>query len=143
MKKILFIFLLISGFVFGQEKQLYKTVSYNDLISLYNTTLKLNNENLTENIERCKHIIDDAKTKRDNDTYFAFTIFLKGLTDAQTKDKSTAFLSIYKDPTSYNFYDSSDKFVGRIYKEKFDNSLSEKGDNAETYLESYFYLLQE
>lgn len=144
MKKNLFFLVFIAGLLFGQEKQLFKTVSYNDVISLYNATLKLEKENLSDNIERCKYIVEDAKKNANNDQLLIFNIFLKGLTEAEKNiDKSTSFISVYKDPTSYNFYDSSNKFVGRIYKEKFDNTLSEKGDYPETYIESYFYLIQE
>lgn len=144
MKKLLLFFVLLSGLVFGQQKELYKIVSYNDVVSLYNSSLKLENESLQENIKRCEYIIDDAKKKNDTNTAFAFSIFLKGLKEAETKsDNSSPFISIYKDPSSYNFYDSTNKFVGRIYKEKFDDTLTLKGDKTETFIESYYYLLQE
>lgn len=144
MKKFILFFILFSGIVLGQQKELFKTVSYNDVVLLYNTTLKLENEGLKENIERCKYIIDNARKNGDENQASAFTIFLKSLTEAENKaDNSAAFLSIYKDPSSYNFYDSTNKFVGRIYKEKFDDTLTLKGDKTETFIESYYYLLQE
>lgn len=143
MKKLLLLFILISGFVFGQEKELYKTISYTDIVTLYNNKLNLSNESLNENIERCKYIIQDAKEKGDEDTFSAFTIFLKGLIGAKNQTKDEIFLTVYKDPSSYNFYDNSNKFVGRIYKEKFDDTLNLKGNNTETYIQSYYYLLQE
>lgn len=144
MKKFLLLFVLISGLFFGQQKELYKSISYKDVVTLYNSTLKLENESLKENIERCKYIIDDARKNGNEDQLSAFTIFLKGLTEAENKaDNSAAFLSVYKDQSSYNFYDSANKFVGRIYKEKFDDTLTLKGDKTETFIESYYYLLQE
>ncbi|MEG0760795.1 MAG: hypothetical protein RR411_04875 [Chryseobacterium sp.] len=142
--KLLLFFILVSGLFFGQQKELFKAVSYTDVITLYNSTLKLKNESLAQNIERCKYIIEDANKKRDGNTAFAFSVFLKGLTEAEkTADKNTAFISVYKDTTSYNFYDSSNQFAGRIYKEKFDPELEEKGNNTETYVEAYFNILQE
>ncbi len=133
------LFVLISGLLFGQDKQLFKTVSYNDVISLYNATLKLERENLSDNFERCKYIIKNAKKNGNNYQLMVFNIFLEGLTEAEkSSNRSMSVISVYKDSTSYNFYESSDKFVKRIYKEKFDNTLSEKGDYPETYIESYF-----
>lgn len=143
MKKLLFIFLFISGLAFSQNKELYKTVSYNDVIALYNAKLKLQNENLDENIERCKFIVDDAKAKNDDQTYLAFAVFLKALVEAKNvPDRNAAFLSVYKDP-DYNFYDSKNKFVGRVYKDKFDDVLQMEGNKPETFISSYFYLLQD
>lgn len=144
MKKLLLIFLFVSAFVFGQEKALFKVVSYDNLIEFYNQELGLKDEDLSGNIERCKYIVADAKSKDDHQTEFAFLLFLRGLTEASaTDDKALPFLSIYKDPTSYNFYDSQNKFVGRVYKEKLDEQIYINGDNTETYISNYFYLMQE
>lgn len=140
MKKLLFFtIMMFSLLVFGQERSLFKTISYGDLVKNYNTTLKLKGESLEQNIERCVYIIKDAHDKKDWDTEFAFTIFLKGLKEVQSNGNMAApFLSIYKDATRYNFYDSKDTFVGAAYADKF------KPDNdTGTYLEKYFYLLQE
>lgn len=144
MKKLLLIFLFVSAFAFGQEKTLFKAVSYNNLIELYNQKLNLKNEDLSANIERCKFIIADAKSKDDHNTELAWSLFLKGLTEATTTtDKNNAFISVYQDPTSYNFYDSQNKFVGRVYKEKFEEQMVINGDKTETYLQNYFYLKQD
>lgn len=144
MKKLLLIFLFISAFAFGQEKTLFKAVSYNNLIELYNQKLKVSNEDLTGNIERCKYIIETAKQENDDNTEQAFTLFLKGLQEAElTTDKNLPFISVYQDPTSFNFYDSQNKFVGRVYKEKFEEQIAINGDNTETYMSNYFYLSQD
>lgn len=144
MKKLILIFLFISSFIFGQEKTLFKAVSYNNLIELYNQTLKLKNEDLTANIERCKHIVADAKSKDDYNTELAFTLFLKGLTEANlATDKNQAFISVYQDPTSYSFYDSQNKFVARLDKLKMEEQIAINGDKTETYMQNYFYLMQE
>lgn len=144
MKKLLLIFLFISAFAFGQEKTLFKAVSYNNLIELYNQTLKLKNEDLTANIDRCKHIVEDAKSKEDYNAELAFTLFLKGLTEANaTPDKNQAFISVYQDPTSYSFYDSQNKFVARLDKLKMEEQIVINGDKTETYMQNYFYLMQE
>ncbi|KMQ70325.1 hypothetical protein [Chryseobacterium koreense] len=144
MKKLLLIFLFISGLFFGQQKTLFKAVSYNNLIELYNQKLNLKNEDLSANIERCKFIMEDARSKDDYSTELAFSIFLKGLTEASAAaDKNAAFISIYKDPTSYSFYDSKNKFVARVDKLKMDEQIDIKGDKTETYISKYFYLLQE
>lgn len=141
MKKLLLIFLFISGLVFGQQKTLFKAISYNNLIELYNHKLKVENEDLNGNIDRCKFIIADSKTKKDTGTEMVFNEFLIGLQEAKTTaDKNSSFLTIYKDPTSYNFYDSKNNFVGRIYKEKMDEQIAINGDKTETYISNYFYL---
>ena len=144
MKKLLLIFLFVSAFVFGQEKTLFKAVSYNNLIELYNQKLGLENEDLSANIERCKYIVADAKSKQDYQTELAFTIFLTGLQEASTAaDKNTAFLSVYKDPTSYSFYNSQTKFVARLDKLKLEEQININGDKTETYVSNYFYLIQD
>ncbi len=144
MKKLLLIFLFVSGLFFGQDKTLFKAVSYNNLIELYNQKLGLKNEDLSANIERCKYIVADAKSKQDYQTELAFTIFLTGLQEASAAaDKNTAFLSVYQDPTSYSFYNSQNKFVARLDKLKFDEQIDINGDKTETYVSNYFYLLQE
>lgn len=144
MKKLLLTFLLISAFAFGQQKELYKAISYNSVIELYNQKLKLTNEDLSDNIERCKFIVQDAVSKDDHNTAFAFTQFLNGLQEAKnTADKDLSFVTIYKDPTSYNFYNSQNKFIGRIYKEKLEEQIAINGDNTETYIKNYFYLMQD
>lgn len=144
MKKLLLIFLFLSAFVFGQEKTLFKAVSYNNLIELYNQKLGLENEDLSANIERCKYILADAKSKQDHQTALAFNLFLTGLQEASTAaDKNTAFVSVYQDPTSYSFYNSQNKFVARLDKHKFDEQIDIKGNNTETYISNYFYVLQQ
>ncbi|SEG39098.1 hypothetical protein SAMN05421847_2171 [Halpernia humi] len=144
MRKLLLIFLLISGLVFGQQKTLYKAISYNNLVELYNQKLKVENEDLNGNIDRCKFIIADAKTKKDYNTEMVFDQFLIGLQEANAAaDKNANFLTVYKDPTSYNFYDSKNNFVGRIYKEKLDEQIAINGDKTETYVSNYFYLSQQ
>ena len=45
--------------------------------------------------------------------------------------------------SNYEFFDNRNKFVGRIYKEKFEDTLSLEGDKVETFVSSYFYLLQD
>ena len=143
MKNLLFIFLFISGLVFSQNKELYKTITYNDVIGLFNEKLKLKNESLDKNLERCAFIVNDAKAKGDDNTYNAFSVFQKALSEAKfSTDKNAAFIKIYTDP-DYEFYDSQNKFVGRIYKEKFNETLDIQGNKPETFISSYFYLLQE
>lgn len=142
MKKLLLFFLFISSFVFGQ-KQLYKSVTYNDLITFYNEKLKLTGEDLPENIERCKFIIAESNKNNDDNTGSIFSILLKGLIKAQNNSKDSTYIAIYKDNSSYNFYDDENNFVGRIYKEKFEEDIEIKGNKTETFIESYYYLLQE
>ncbi|PWN62294.1 hypothetical protein [Chryseobacterium oncorhynchi] len=142
MKKLFLFFILLSGLVFGQ-KQLYKTLTYNDLITFYNGKLNVKSESLTENIERCKYIISTAKKENDETTLSVFSMLLKGLINANQSDKDNPYVSIYTDASSYNFYDDKNQFVGRIYKEKFEENLEIKGNSAETLLESYYYLLQD
>lgn len=144
MKKLLLIFLFISAIAFGQEKTLFKAVSYNNLIELYNQKLALTNEDLSANIERCKYIVADAKSKQDHQTEIAFSLFLQGLTEASSAaDKSQAFISVYQDPTSYSFYDSQNKFVARLDKLKLQEQIAINGDKTETYVSNYFYLIQD
>ena len=144
MKKLLLIFLFFSAFAFGQEKVLFKAVSYNNLIELYNQKLDLKNEDLSANIERCKFIIADAKYKDDHNTELAWSLFLKGLTEASAAaDKNAAFFSVYQNPDSYAFYDSKNKFVARLDKLKMEEQISINGDKTETYLRNYFYLIQD
>ena len=144
MKKLLLIFLFVSAFAFGQEKTLFKAVSYNNLIELYNQKLNLKNEDLSANIERCKFIVADAKSKDDHNTELAWSLFLKGLTEASSAaDKNAAFISVYQNPDSYAFYDSKNKFVARLDKMKMEEQLSINGDKTETYLQNYFYLIQD
>lgn len=144
MNKLLYTFLLFSGFVFGQQKELYKTVTYNDIITLYNAKLSLNGEDLAANIDRCAYILNDAKKRQDYGAETAWEIFCTGLKEAQEmKDKNMAYLSVYKDETSYNFYDSKGKFAGRIYKEKFEGNRQKPITTTEDYLEEYYHLIQE
>ena len=145
MKKITLIFLLFSGFIFGQNKETFKTISYQDLITLFNSKLKLTNESLDENISRCNYIINEAKKKNDAQTILAFSVFLNALTDAKnTFDKNVPFITVFKGSDSnYEFFDNRNKFVGRIYKEKFEDTLYLEGDKVETFVSSYFYLLQD
>lgn len=142
MKKLFLFLLFVSNFLFSQ-KQLYKTVTYNDLITFYNERLKVKNEDLTGNIERCKYIIEEARKKNEENTSSVFSMLLSGLIKAQKTDKNNAYITIYKDNSSYNFYDDGNNFVGRIYKEKLDEDLEIKGNNTETLIESYYYLLKE
>lgn len=144
MKKLLFIFLFITGFAFGQQKPLFKAVSYHDLIEFYNQKLNLKNEDLAGNIDRCKFIIEDARKKNDYHTELAFGIILKGLLEAQKKeDKKAAFISVYEDPTRYEFFDAQNRFAGSVYKEKLDSQIKANGNNTELYLQNYFYILQD
>lgn len=144
MKKLFLILLFVSAMAFGQEKTLFKAISYTNLIELYNQKLELKNEDLKANIERCRYIIADAQKKQDHNTELAFKVFLTGLQEANAAaDKSAAFISVYQDPTSYSFYDSKNKFIARVDKHKFDEQLTINGDNTETYVSNYFYMLQE
>lgn len=144
MKKLILLFLFLSTFAFGQQKSLFKAVSYNDLITFYNERLKLKNEDLNGNIDRAKFIIEDARKKNDYDTELAFGIILKGLQEAQkSEDKNAAFISVYLDPSRYEFFDAQNRFAGSQDKARFDTFLNTNGDKTETYLETYFYILQE
>lgn len=142
MKKLLLLLLFVNTIVFGQ-KQLYKTITYNDLINFYNDRLKVKGEDLTENIKRCEYIIEKSKKENDENTVSVFSMLLKGLIKAQTNNRNNAYITIYKDDSSYNFYDDGSEFVGRIYKEKFDEDLQIKGNNTETIIENFYYLLQD
>lgn len=144
MKTLLLFFLFISGIFFGQEKTLFKAVSYNNLIELYNEKLGLKNEDLIANIERCKYIVADAKKKQNPQTEIAFNLFLIGLLEASSvADKNTAFLSVYQDATSYSLYNSQNKFVARLDKHQFDEQIEINGNKTETFISNYFYILQE
>ena len=142
MKKLFLFLLFINTFVFGQ-KQIYRTVTYNDLITFYNDRLKVKEEDLSGNIERCKAIIDQSKKVNDENTASVFSMLLKGLIKAQDNNRDHAYITIYKDDSSYNFYDDGNNFVGRIYKEKLDEDLEIKGNNTETLIENFYYLLQD
>lgn len=143
MKKLLLIFLFVSGLFFGQEKPLFKAISYNDLITFYNDKLQLKNEDLNENINRAKFIVEDAAKKQDYYTEFAFTLILEGLLKAEkSEDKNKSFISVYADPTRYEFYNSENKFSGSVDKYKLEEVIKMKGDKTETYLNQYFYILQ-
>lgn len=143
MKKILLLFLFISTFTFGQEKNLFKAISYNNVIELFNQKLDLKNENLDRNIDLCLYIVSNAKTRGEYKTEVAFSIFLKGLKEARTtQNRNRSFLLIYEDPTFYSFYDSQNKFIGKLYKEELKKQIILNGDNTETYMSNYFYLSQ-
>lgn len=142
MKKLILLFVLISNIAFSQiqtEKKIYDVVSYNELISFYNQKFKLNNETLEQNIERCKYIVSESEKSGNYESEIAFKIILTGLSEAkETLDKEGAFITIYQDDSSFNFYDSKGKFKGRVLSEKFTEDKS-----TENLLKEYFYLIQE
>lgn len=138
MKKLILLFILCTNALFSQEKQVFDTVTYSELISFYNEKLNLKNETLDQNIERCKYILADNEKKDNVEAVVAFKIILKGLTEAKSTDnKETAFITVYKD-SAYNFYDSQNKFIGRVYPEKFKETK-----DTEALLKEYFFLVQE
>ncbi len=144
MNKLILIFLFVSGLLLGQEKVLFKTISYNNLIKIYNTILGIENEDLEGNIERCRFIIKDAEHKDDYNTALAFNFLLKGLTDANsTNDKNQAFLTIYQESDYYIFYDSQNNFIARMEKLKLEEQISIHSDKTETYIWNYFYMMQD
>ena len=138
MKKLILLFILCANPLFSQEKQVFDTVTYSELISFYNQKFNLKNESLQQNIERCKYILADSEKKENVEAVAAFKIILKGLIEAENSDnKETAFITVYKD-SAYNFYDSQNKFIGRIYPEKFKETK-----DTEALLKEYFFLVQE
>lgn len=139
MKKLILLFILFTNTLFSQEKQVFDTVTYNELISFYNQKLKLKNETLDQNIERCKYIVSESEKNASYESEIAFKIMLTGLTEAkETLDKETAFITVYQDATSFNFYDSKGKFIGRVFSENFTADKS-----TENLLKEYFYLIQQ
>lgn len=152
MKKLL-LFLLISTFSFAQQtaqvvtasyqvskKVLVKEFSYQDLITFFNSKMQIQNEDLSENINRCKYIIQDAKAKQDFGTVQAFSFILNGLQQAdKIENKNDAWFKVY-DEGSYNFYTGDEKFIGRVYKEKLDEDFIQNPNKNEVFLMNFMYI---
>ncbi|WP_419487009.1 hypothetical protein [Chryseobacterium bernardetii] len=153
MKKLLFI-LLISAFSFAQQtaqvipasyqvskKVLVKEFSYQDLITFFNSKMQIQNEDLSENINRCKYIIQDAKAKQDFGTVQAFSFILNGLQQADKMgNKNDVWFKVYDNEGSYNFYTGDEKFIGRVYKEKLDEDFSQNPNKNEVFLMNFMYI---
>lgn len=153
MKKLL-LFLLISTFSFAQQvvpasyqvskKVLVKEFSYQDLITFFNSKMQIQNEDLSENINRCKYIIQDAKAKQDFATVQAFSFILTGLQQAEkSANKNNAWFKVYDNEGSYNFYTDDEKFIGRVYKEKLDEDFYQNPNKNEVFLMNFMYISTE
>ncbi|MCT4181628.1 hypothetical protein HZP54_16915 [Elizabethkingia anophelis] len=144
MKRFLYIFILLSGLIFGQERTVFRQITYNDVVQQFNKVLHLKNENLDQNLDRCQYIIAESKKKGDDNTALAFALYYKALKEAKIKSNSEQpFFTIYKADGSYEFYSSENKFIGRMYKEKLEEQIDINGDNPNTYLENYFYMISD
>lgn len=138
MKKLILLLIFSFGLSYGQEKKVFDTITYNELIDYYNQKMKLQNESLEKNIERCKIQLANSEKADNSEAVLMYKIVLKGLINAQNaSDKNQPFITIYKDD-NYTFYDAENKFVGRIYPEKFKESK-----DTDYLLKEYFYLMQE
>ena len=139
MKKLLLLFLLISGLCFSQEKKLFTSVSYADLISFFNTSNNIKNESLEDNIKRCIKIITENNDLNHYDTYLLYNFYLQALTEAKNHDKNSAYVTVYKvQDNYYEFYNSKNEFVERAQDIDFDQG----NKSIKNVLNSYWYILQ-
>lgn len=153
MKKLI-LFLFISAFGFAQQsaqvlpasfqvskKVLIKDFTYHDLINFFNTKMDIQNESLSENIDRCKFIIKDAQSKQDFGTVQAFSFILNGLQQAaKVSNKNDAWFKVYDNEGSYNFYTGDEKFIGRVYKEKLEQDFLQNANRDEVFLMNLLYI---